>query len=100
MDSSDGSPVATLTLPTLESVAARTESPIVHRAMAFIAAETATELTELSGETAFSSIGVDSLLSLVLAEKFTAEFRLNLRSSLFLDCPTISDLKAWLVDYC
>lgn len=58
MDSSEGSPVATLTLPTLESVAARTESPIVHRAMAFIAVETAIELTELSDETDFSSIGL------------------------------------------
>ncbi|EDP47078.1 hypothetical protein KXW98_000949 [Aspergillus fumigatus] len=100
MDSSDSSPATTLTPPTLPSVAASTESPIVHRAMALIAAETAIELTELSDETAFSSIGVDSLLSLVLAEKFTAEFHLDFRSSLFLDCPTIGDLKAWLIDYC
>ncbi|PKX88913.1 non-reducing polyketide synthase encA [Aspergillus novofumigatus IBT 16806] len=100
MDSSDSSPVTTLTPLTLRPVAASTERPIVHRAMAMIAAETAIELTELSDETAFSSIGVDSLLSLVLAEKFTAEFRLEFRSSLFLDCPTIGDLKAWLIDYC
>jgi monodictyphenone polyketide synthase len=53
--------------------------------MALIAAETAIELSELSDETAFSSIGVDSLLSLVLAEMFTAEFRLDFRSSLFLE---------------
>ncbi|KAF7158669.1 hypothetical protein CNMCM6106_005459 [Aspergillus hiratsukae] len=97
---SGSSPACTLTPPTLGSVTASTESSIVLRAMALIAAETAIELTELSDETVFSSIGVDSLLSLVLAEKFTAEFHLDFRSSLFLDCPTIGDLKAWLIDHC
>ncbi|GFG18203.1 hypothetical protein IFM5058_08892 [Aspergillus udagawae] len=98
MDSSDGSLAATLTPLTLRpSVAASTESPIAHRAMALIAAGTAIELTELSDETAFSSIRVDSLLSLALVE---AEFHLDCRNSLFVDCPTIGDLKALLIDYC
>lgn len=75
-------------------------NPIVHQAMALISKETEIELHELTDETEFASIGVDSLLSLVLAQKFGSEFKLEVRSSLFMDCPTIGDFKAWLMDYC
>lgn len=75
-------------------------NPIVHDAMVLISKETEIDLHELTDKTEFSAIGVDSLLSLVLAQKFGTEFKLEVRSSLFMDCPTIGDFKAWLMDYC
>ncbi|KAF9889867.1 hypothetical protein FE257_006957 [Aspergillus nanangensis] len=81
------------------SAAGSSSSPAVGRAMALIAQETEIELHELVDETAFSSIGVDSLMSLVLAQRFATELDLEVRSSLFMDCPTIGDFKAWLNDY-
>ncbi|KAJ5810983.1 polyketide synthase [Penicillium robsamsonii] len=77
-----------------------TVNPIVQQAMVLISTETEIDLHELTNETEFASIGVDSLMSLVLAQKFGSEFKLEVRSSLFLDCPTIGDFKAWLMDYC
>ncbi|KAJ5513133.1 polyketide synthase [Penicillium fimorum] len=73
---------------------------LVQQAMVLISTETEIDPHELTDETEFASIGVDSLLSLVLAQKFGSEFKLEVLSSLFLDCPTIGDFKAWLMDYC
>nr|QNT61260.1 polyketide synthase [Chrysosporium merdarium] len=75
------------------------ENQVVKDALVLLAAETAVDISELTGETSFASIGVDSLLSLVLAEKFKEELGVQVPSSLFLECPTLNDLQAWLVDY-
>jgi asperthecin polyketide synthase len=45
-------------------------------------------------------LGVDSLMSLVLSEKFRAELGLEIKSSLFLECPTIGEMTGWLEQYC
>ncbi|KAJ5365998.1 hypothetical protein N7517_008884 [Penicillium concentricum] len=50
-------------------------NPIVQRAMVLISTETEIDLHGLTDETEFASIGVDSLLSLVLAQKFGSEFK-------------------------
>ncbi|KAL4893568.1 hypothetical protein BDV59DRAFT_201748 [Aspergillus ambiguus] len=76
------------------------ENAVVQQAIGLIAAETGIDEAELTDETEFANIGVDSLLSLVLAERFVAELKINVRSSMFLDCPTIADLKEWIVNYC
>jgi acyl carrier protein len=67
--------------------------------MALIAAETSMDLTELSDETEFAAIGVDSLLSLVLAEKFQDKLGIEVKSSLFIECANIAALKEWLSEY-
>ena len=41
-------------------------------------------------------LGVDSLTSLVLAEKFKKELSIEIKSSLFLECLNVGDLKAWM----
>lgn len=76
------------------------ENPIIGQAMYLISKETEIDLEELLDETEFSCIGIDSLMSLVLVQRFATELQLELRSSLFFDCPTIGDFKAWLKDYC
>jgi iterative type I PKS product template protein len=69
------------------------------KAMRLIAKEAALELTALVNEASFTSLGVDSLMSLVIAEKFREELGITVGGSLFLEYPTISDLRAWLEEY-
>jgi acyl carrier protein len=67
-----------------------------NRALALIASETRVDIQELSDETHLSQIGVDSLLSLVLVEKFAMELNIHLQPSFFLEWPTIGMIKAQL----
>ncbi|KAJ5834965.1 hypothetical protein N7447_000991 [Penicillium robsamsonii] len=77
-----------------------TDSGVIGDCISLIARETGLEVSEITDETTFAQIGVDSLMSLVLAEKFRNELQLGVKSSLFLDCPTIGDLKGWMEQYC
>jgi asperthecin polyketide synthase len=54
----------------------------------------------LTDDTSFVELGVDSLMSLVLSEKFRSDLQLEVKSSLFIECPSIGDLKGWLEEYC
>jgi iterative type I PKS product template protein len=69
------------------------------KALALIANETALELADLQDEASFASLGVDSLMSLVIAEKFREELGVTVGGSLFLEYPTIGDLRGWLEEY-
>lgn len=82
------------------SEAVWSSSGIVNDCIGLIARETGLEASELKGESTFVQLGVDSLMSLVLSEKFRAELALEVKSSLFLECPTISEFAAWLEQYC
>lgn len=75
-------------------------SGIVNDCIGLIARETGLEASKLNGESTFVQLGVDSLMSLVLSEKFRAELSLEIKSSLFLECPTIGEFTAWLEQYC
>ena len=57
-------------------------------------------VTDLSDETEFTAIGVDSLLSLLLSQKFLMELQQEVKGFLFLECPTVGDLKSWITEYC
>lgn len=82
------------------SEAVVSSSGIVNDCIGLIARETGLEASELKSESTFVQLGVDSLMSLVLSEKFRAELSLEVKSSLFLECPTIGELTAWLEQYC
>ncbi|RMD39347.1 hypothetical protein DV735_g5786, partial [Chaetothyriales sp. CBS 134920] len=70
------------------------------KAIALIAKETALGIDDLTDDATFAGLGVDSLMSLVLAEKFREELGVTVGgSSLFLDYPTIGDLREWLEEY-
>jgi iterative type I PKS product template protein len=69
---------------------------IVGDALKLIAKETGLDLSDLTDEATFVELGVDSLTSLVLAEKFKKELSIEVKSSLFLECLNVGDLKAWL----
>jgi len=69
------------------------------KAMALVAAEAALELADLQDDVSFVNLGVDSLMSLVIAEKFREQLGVTVSGSLFLEYPTVGDLRAWLVEY-
>lgn len=69
------------------------DKTLVGRAMALIASETGMDLTDMTDEITLSSMGVDSLLSLVLVQKFATELNVALQGHVFLECPTIGDFK-------
>ncbi|KAI1079859.1 putative polyketide synthase [Whalleya microplaca] len=79
---------------------ATSESSAVEDCLDLIATETGLERSDFRDESTFVELGVDSLMSLVLAEKFRHELSIEIKSSLFLECPTIGELKAWLEQYC
>ena len=67
-------------------------------ALQIISEETGVATDELTDDTNFAESGVDSLLSLVIASRFRDELELDIgHESLFLDCPTVADLKQLLV---
>ncbi|KAJ5716446.1 polyketide synthase [Penicillium malachiteum] len=71
-------------------------SPIVGDCLKIIARETGLDISELTDGASFVELGVDSLMSLVLSEKFRQELNLEVKSSIFIECPNIGELKAWL----
>ncbi|KAL4876856.1 hypothetical protein BJY04DRAFT_231310 [Aspergillus karnatakaensis] len=64
------------------------------KVLALIASETGVDIQDLTDETHVAEIGVDSLLSLVLAEKFAQQLDVHLPGSFFLESPTIKMVKA------
>ncbi|KAK4504436.1 hypothetical protein PRZ48_005352 [Zasmidium cellare] len=77
----------------------QTTSSTVSRCLDIIARETNIDVSTLTADAEFPALGIDSLLSLVLSEKFRAELGLDVKSSLFLECPTVGEMTAWLEQY-
>ncbi|KAL4783980.1 hypothetical protein BJX76DRAFT_367919 [Aspergillus varians] len=73
---------------------------VVGQCLQLIANETGQRVNDLTADATFVQLGVDSLMSLVLSEKFRAELGLEVKSSLFLECPTVGDMMEWLEQYC
>jgi acyl carrier protein len=103
-------PSATVTVPMKEekpvpaAAANPTESAInpdsvAAKALLVIAKEAALDVGDLEDDASFAELGVDSLMSLVIVEKFKAELDVKVGGSLFLDYPTIGDLRKWLEEY-
>jgi iterative type I PKS product template protein len=85
------SAAATVMIENLDSTA--------HKALLLIAKEAGLELSDLIDDAEFANLGVDSLMSLVIAEKFREELGVSVAGSLFLEYPTIGSLRAWLEEY-
>ena len=83
--------------PSVEAAAA--SGSITAKALILIAKEAALEISDLEDDAGFTDLGIDSLMSLVIAEKFRTELDVKVGSSLFLDYPTIGDLRRWLEEY-
>lgn len=66
------------------------------KALQIIADEAALDLDDLDDEASIAGLGIDSLMSLVIAEKFREELGITVSGSLFLEFPTVKDLRVWL----
>lgn len=69
------------------------------KAMALLADESGLDPADLIDDANFMHLGVDSLMSLVIAEKFREELGVVVNGSLFLEYQTVGDLRAWLIEY-
>ncbi|KAK4208426.1 hypothetical protein QBC37DRAFT_379096 [Rhypophila decipiens] len=69
------------------------------KAINIVAAEAGLDISDLTDDASFANLGIDSLMSLVIAEKFREELGVVVSGSLFLEYPTIGDLRAWLDEY-
>ena len=72
---------------------------VAAKAIKLIETEAALEDSDMVDDATFASLGIDSLMSLVIAEKFREELQVTVGGSLFLEYPTVGDLKAWLTEY-
>ncbi|KAK8091576.1 hypothetical protein PG997_001937 [Apiospora hydei] len=72
---------------------------IATKAVALVAKEAGIDYADLNDEASFAELGIDSLMSLVISEKFREELNVVVSGSLFLEYPTIGDLRGWLVEY-
>ena len=66
------------------------------QALALVAEEIGISSSELSDDTQFADLGLDSLLSLTISGKLREELSLEVESSLFHDYPTVKDFKNFL----
>ena len=68
------------------------------RALQIVSEEAGLAMDDLTDDTNFSESGVDSLLSIVITSRFRDELELDVaHESLFVDYPTVADLKQLLV---
>ncbi|KAK8064116.1 ketoacyl-synt-domain-containing protein [Apiospora saccharicola] len=97
-------PAVSIPTPSSEPAAA----PVVHveatdsvaaKAVLLIAKEAGLDAADLGDGASFAELGVDSLMSLVISEKFREELGVAVSGSLFLEYPTIGDLRNWLLEY-
>lgn len=67
-------------------------------ALQIISEESGFAMEDLTDDTNFAESGVDSLLSLVIVSRLRDELELDIQhESLFLECPTVADLKQLLL---
>ncbi|KAI1324432.1 putative polyketide synthase [Xylariaceae sp. FL0255] len=85
--------------PAAAAAAAADASSTTAKAVLLIAEEAAIEPADLVDDARFADLGVDSLMSLVIAEKFRQQLGVVVNGSLFLEYPTIGHLRSWLDEY-
>ena len=66
---------------------------LIVQAMNVIAEESGIAIAELKNEIEFADVGVDSLLSLTICGRLREELNIDVSPTLFVDCPTVRDLK-------
>lgn len=74
-----------------------TVAPKLTQALSIIAEESGLAVAELTDDTSFGDVGIDSLLGLVVSARFKEELGIDFDfNALFFDCPTVGDLKTFL----
>ncbi|KAL8779358.1 MAG: hypothetical protein Q9194_001493 [Teloschistes cf. exilis] len=88
----------TVTHTTTEVIVSASTSTLASSALSIISEESGIALDELTDDTAFADIGVDSLLSMTITSRFREELAIDLELdfSMFVDLPTVAALKTFL----
>ena len=71
---------------------------ITSKALQIIADEVGIPVSDLSDESSFSDLGVDSLLALNISSNFRESFNLDVQSTVFVDYPTVKAMKGFLAE--
>ncbi|KAH8694996.1 beta-ketoacyl synthase domain-containing protein [Talaromyces proteolyticus] len=82
-----------------ESSVKQPQDEVVVSCMNLISRETGLDIKEFVDEASFAELGIDSLMSLVLSEKLLNELGVEVKSSIFLECPTVIEFTNWLTQY-
>ena len=92
---SGSSPPSSSTPNTTEITTPNTNTSIkFQRALAIVSEESGVAIEDFTDDSCFAENGVDSLLSLVIASRFRDELEFDItHESLFLECPTVVDLR-------
>ena len=69
---------------------------VTPKAMEIVAEEVGVPTEDLVDESLFSEMGVDSLMALTISGKFREALGVEISSSMFVDYPTVKDLKRFL----
>ena len=77
-----------------------TSTSLIDSSLELIARECGCEVQDLRPESEFLSLGVDSLMSLVLSERFRTELNIEVKSTIFLESQTVHEFKEWLSQQC
>ncbi|KAL9100808.1 MAG: hypothetical protein Q9163_003856 [Psora crenata] len=77
----------------------RTSPPILERALEIIAAELGVPLSELADGSEFTSMGVDSLMSLAISGRIREDLDINFPTTVFTDYPSVGVLRDYLGQY-
>lgn len=75
------------------------KSEVVINSLALVARETGINVKDITDDASFTEMGIDSLMSLVLSEKLLREVGVEVKSSTFLECPTVGEFTEWLTQY-
>lgn len=91
-------PAAAVTgAPTQHAASGSNASSTIDKALAIIAEESGLAPDQLTSDTNFNDVGIDSLLGLTIQARFKQEADIDLdTTALFYDYPTVADLKAAL----
>jgi acyl carrier protein/pimeloyl-ACP methyl ester carboxylesterase len=91
-------PAASGAGPVIAAPTTKADNPKIIGALQIISEESGLALGDLTDESNFADIGVDSLLSMVIGSRFREELGLDLDTdfSIFVDLPTVRQLKEFL----
>ena len=93
------SPEAKAPSPPAPSAATVDSDSTARKALMLTAKEAGLDVSDLTDDASFANLGIDSLMSLVIAEKFREDLGIAVGGSLFLEYPTIGALRMWLEEY-
>ncbi|RKF63199.1 Non-reducing polyketide synthase nscA [Erysiphe neolycopersici] len=79
-----------------KKLAVREERNLVTDVINLIANETGLDLDDFKDESTFLELGVDSLTSLVLSQKFRTMMNIEVHNTIFLDLPTVKEFTNYL----